>query len=271
MKKYKLIASDLDGTLMNSDLTVSKENYQAIKELTQQGVFVVPATGRTIAEMKDVFHIPEFRYVIYSNGAGIYDKENDKTFFFGLDDNASRFIIDTLNKFDAFAFVHKDGKTYVDKAKVNNMHKYQLNSTVSELVDDICVIEDNFDELFYNGGIENVSVFFTNKTEMDKFREIIKPNSELCSVECWDCNLEIFMKYAGKSNALKNLVKILDIEMEDVIAIGDSDNDRQMIIEAGLGLVAGNACQSLKDDADKVICTNDEHVISYVKKHYFDN
>ena len=83
--------------------------------------------------------------------------------------------------------------------------------------------------------------------------------------------MEIFCKDAGKGSALKILAENLGIEMEDVISIGDSDNDKQMTLMAGLGLACENACDSLKKVADKIICTNDEHVIRYVQENYFNS
>ena len=89
------------------------------------------------------------------------------------------------------------------------------------------------------------------------------------SLKIMDYNLEIFFKDAGKGSALKILAQKLNMELDDVISIGDSDNDRQMTVMSGLGLVTENGCDSLKEVADKVICSNDEHVMRYVKNHYF--
>ena len=88
-------------------------------------------------------------------------------------------------------------------------------------------------------------------------------------VEGWECNLEIFFKNAGKDNALKRLAEKLNLDMKNVISIGDSDNDRQMTILSGLGLAVENACDLLKEAADKIICSNNESVVRYVIDHYF--
>ena len=68
--KYKLIASDIDGTLLNSKLQVSPENIIAIKTMIEKGIFFVPSSGRTYREMPDVIkEIAEIRYFICSNGS----------------------------------------------------------------------------------------------------------------------------------------------------------------------------------------------------------
>ena len=112
-------------------------------------------------------------------------------------------------------------------------------------------------------------VFFTNKADAADCRDILSANPCLYMAESWDYNIEIFYKDAGKGNALQFLAHKLNIEMKDIITIGDSDNDRQMTLLPSLGLVAENGSQSLKDIADRVICSNDEHVMKYVREKYF--
>lgn len=270
MSNYKLVACDLDGTLLDSDMKLSEENIKAMKELTAKGIIVVPATGRTICEMRDVFDLPEIRYVVYSNGAAIYDKQTGENTFLGIDDGDLQFVYHTLEKFDTLTIIHKDGKTYVDKEKGQRMQGYHVSPSIEHVVNCFCAFDENIKDTFLGGGIECMSTFFVSNEDKHRCFEILRTNPKLCAVEGWNYNLEIFGKNAGKGNALKVLVEKLNMTMENIITIGDSDNDRQMTQMSGKGLVAANACDSLKQVADKVICTNDEHVLKYVKEHYFD-
>ena len=271
MNKYKLIACDLDGTLVGSDLKLSEKNYTAIKELTDMGVQFVPATGRTLCEMEEVYNLPEVRYVIYSNGAAIYDKQTGENIFMGLSDELVHFVFDTIEKYDVLTVIHKDGKTYADKIKVQNIGNYNVNANVDYLVKNCCIQDDNFKDTFLSGGLESFSSFFRNIKDQEECFDTLMTNPKIHAVRGWHCNLEVFCNDAGKGSAIKILAEKLGIDMEEVISIGDSDNDKQMTIMSGLGLVCQNGCDSLKEVADKVICTNDEHVVSYVKKNYFDN
>ena len=271
MNKYKLIACDLDGTLIGSDLKLSEKNYTAIKELTNMGVQFVPATGRTLCEMEEVYNLPEVRYVIYSNGAAIYDKKTGENTFMGLGDDEARLAYDIIEKYDTLTVIHKDGKTYADKIKAQNTGNYNVNANVDYLVKNCCIQDENFKDTFLSGGLESFSSFFSSAKEHEECFDTLILNPNLHAVKGWHCNLEVFCKDAGKGSALKILADKLGVDMKDVISIGDSDNDRQMTLMAGLGLVCQNGCDSLKEVADKVICTNNEHVIDYVKKNYFDN
>ena len=269
MNDYRLIACDLDGTLMGTDLRLSEENLQAMKELTRQGVLIVPATGRTICEMREIFDLPEIRYVIYSNGAAIFDKKTGKSIILGLEGDTLGFVFDTVLKYDTFVVIHKDGKTYADKKKASELQKYHVSVNVEYLVNEYCTLVDDFEEQLPSRDVESVVVCFSNGEDVDACRKILSSNPDLHTAEAWEYNLEIFFKDAGKGSALEILAHKLNLGLENIISIGDSDNDRQMTSMSGLGLVTENGCDSLKEIADKVICSNDEHVMRYVKNHYF--
>lgn len=269
MNNYKMIACDLDGTLLGSNLELSIENRQAIKELTELGVMIVPTTGRTLCEIENIFNLPEIRYVIYSNGAAVLDKETGEKFSWGLDGENLRFVFDTVSEFDTFMIIHKNGQTYADKEKALRPEHYRLSETVVELVRENCVLEDDFEKHILEGAVESLVVFFVNDSDMETCSNILSSNPHVQTVKSCNSNLEILSGSAGKGSSLKFLAEKLNIEIEDVISIGDGDNDRQMITMAGLGLAAENGCQELKEVCDKVICSNDEHIMRYVKEHYF--
>lgn len=267
MNDYKLIACDLDGTLLDSSTNLSEENRRAIKELTDMGVVIVPTTGCVISEMRQVYELPEIRYVIYSTGAAIYDKQTQETVLFGLDAELTNFIFDALDKYDALTIVHRDGKAYVERSKALRARDYSLHEHVQSIVEDFCIQIENLRETFADGNIEGFATFFTDESERDEYRNIISSNSELYCTVAWERNLEVFHKSAGKGKAIRHLADKLGIEMKNVISVGDSGNDVDMTVMSGLGLATANANETLKKVADKVICTNDEHIMRYVKEH----
>lgn len=269
MNDYKLIACDLDGTLLDSNMSLSEENRAAIKELTDMGVLVVPTTGRTVCEMRQVFELSRVRYVIHTTGAAVRDKKTGETVLFGLDAKNTNFVFDALDRYDAFALVHADGNAYVDKEKAERIGDYDLHPNVQTIVEDFCQLSENLREKFVCGNIEGFACFFKNEKERDEFRDIIEANPELYCTVAWERNLEVFYKGAGKAKALKHLADTLEIDMKDVITIGDSANDIDMTLAAGLGLATANARDVLKEVADEIICSNDEHIMTYVKEHYF--
>ena len=98
--KYKVICTDLDGTLLDTESQLSAENSEAIEALVNRGIIFVPTTGRTIIELpNEVRNHKSIRYFIYSNGAGIYDSKEDKAYEKLLDSETVGKILDVLEKY----------------------------------------------------------------------------------------------------------------------------------------------------------------------------
>jgi hydroxymethylpyrimidine pyrophosphatase-like HAD family hydrolase len=88
-------------------------------------------------------------------------------------------------------------------------------------------------------------------------------------VSACDYNIEITPADAGKGNALSALAKRLGVHISETIAVGDSENDIQMLTVAGLGLAMDNAVEKAKHIADEIICNNNENVADFIAKKYF--
>ena len=120
-RKYKIVASDLDGTLLNKEQTVSEENLRAIAQMNSLGVEFVPTTGRGMNEIDlSLINSPDIRYIITSNGAVVYDKNIGKTILTRyISKDTVRLTLETLRPYNVFIVVHEGGKTYYDKHKYN--------------------------------------------------------------------------------------------------------------------------------------------------------
>jgi len=268
MPKYKMIACDLDGTLFGSDSVLSKENNKAIKEIVNKGIPFVPCTGRTLSEFREVAEHPDVRYIIYSAGAAIMDKQTGERIQNGLSNEMKANILDILSHFDCFPFIHADGKCYVDRALDGMGKKYNLNDILCCSAA-LAISIDNFNDFFMETEAEYFSVFFKSSEDHKKCREMLMQDESILMAEPWPLNIEIFNKKAGKDSALRILAKKLGIDMSEVISIGDSDNDIAALKAAGLGIAVSNGTDAIKEIADEIACSNDEHIAEYVLKKYF--
>ena len=275
MPNYKLIASDLDGTLLNSDQTISQENLKAIVELSKMGVEFFPCSGRTLAEMKDIYTRPEFRYVIYSNGSVIYDKKtNTKTTFY-LDEPLIRRVFEVVAGLEVSILVHQNGEVYgeADKFTYEAMRYLNVSEyfTPTFLRDGTPIEEDLCEFVCKGGGVEMFCIHFRSPEDRLKCLEIYS-NMEGVKIASSDPNnIEIFSKDASKGTSILKLAEMLGIKREETIAVGDSLNDITMIKSAGLGLVMSNGLAEVKEIADKVICSNKEHVAKYILENIIEN
>ena len=273
MPNYKIIASDLDGTLLDSRSEVSHENLDAIKELSERGIFFAPSTGRTFAEIPATLRDnPDIRYYIHSNGAVVLDKQTGKRITNCISNEVGKRVIGVFNKYKIHKTYRQGGECYVDSAfQTEEMwDKYNVCVPHRVVVDAFSVYLDDFEErMLAADEVEVYSIFFEDLAEKQKCKEELAEIEEIAIAEVSEHNIEIFSRTAGKGSALLSLADMLDVPHSETMSLGDSDNDRSITLAAGLGLAMSNACESLKTLADGIICSNDEHVVRYVINKYF--
>ena len=272
-RKYKIVASDLDGTLLDKDQTMSEENLCAISEMNRLGVEFVPTTGRGMNEIDtSLLNSPDIRYIIASNGAVVFDKKLGKNILTNyIPSDTVRLVLETIRPYNAFLAVHAGGKTCYDKNKYNpeylnicGVGEYygHIIGQYAEAIDDF----ENF--LLSSGEVELMCIFFELDEVIRSSKQIFENCGKLCAASPSKNYLEVYSYDAGKGKTLAAFVDKLGVDIADVIAVGDSDNDYTMIKKAGLGLATANACDALKEIADKTICDNSEHIAKYVLENF---
>ena len=271
--EYKLIASDLDGTLFGPDSRVSRENWKAIEILKEKGVEFVPASGRAFYEMPAELRDSDLiRYYITSDGALVYDKQTGSQWELAMPKPASKQLLDIIYRYSDCLMVHADLNSYMD-ADNHNIPYYTGYNMTQSWIDSVCqvdVLRTGFREFVYGlSSIQSLCAFFRSKPEQRACIAELEATGEFLVAQSDGYNLEAFHKTAGKGNALQMLAQKLEIPVEATIAMGDSTNDLTMIQAAGLGLVMENGMQELKAVADRVICNNREHGVAWVLKEYF--
>lgn len=270
---YKIVASDLDGTLLNSRSKVSNENLLAISELTKKGVYFVPSTGRTFSEIPvELKNNPDIRYVIHSNGAVVFDKLTQKRIMNCISNADGRYILDVLASCDSHITIRQNGECFVDTAMQTKQlwDYYNLCEAHRVVVRDYAAHLPEFEKFSSSAdNVEVFSAFFHSYDEKIACKKQLAQNTRFRVVEADEYNLEIINANAGKGNALYALADMLGVNYADTIAIGDSDNDNSIVQASGLGLAVSNATNSLKAVADEIISSNDEHAIDYVLARYF--
>lgn len=272
MGTYRIVCSDLDGTLLDSRGMISSENMRAIAQLTERGVFFVPSTGRAFsdlpAELRDHAAI---RYFICSTGASVVDKATGQTHLTTVSRPLLAQVFSVLDRYEIHLTVRQGGTCYVDRTYANAeaFDYYNVSDPHQEIVNHYAVWRDDFPAFCQTvDDVEMVAAFFKDRDEWLAAQKEIESLGGLRVALAFDRCIEITNVDAGKGNALLWLADHLGIDREDTLSVGDSDNDATILQAAGLGLAVSNACPSLKDVADEIICSNDEHAISYILDTY---
>ena len=283
---YKLIAVDLDGTLLNSYGQISQRNKQAIQSAIQKGLEVVLTSGRSIMSVKNLAEeINANNYIICGNGAMVYDLKNQETIYSNLlnknkvlqlikicDENSIYYSIytkDTIitkNLNYNVLFYNQENANKPDNKKthiqiVQDIYNYVLNSPEEEYIK-LVVCDDN--NIIFNSiikimkGVKGVDVLDVGHMS----RKLIKSGTEEFSIEYF--YTEINTQNVDKWTAISNLISKLGIKREEVIAIGDNVNDKTMIENAGLGVAMENSAPYIKEIADIVTSNNNEDGVAKI-------
>ena len=271
--EYKIIACDLDGTLLDENQEVSKENMAALEALTQMGVHIVPASGRAFEEMPTaLLECPLIRYYITSDGAAVYDKQTGSVHELALSQEVNKEILDLLTQYETLMMIHAGTKSYMEKKTHNptDYTRFYMNQYWIDFALGKDVPIDGLVEFSYNlPTIQSFIPFFLHKKDLEEVWSILEKDPRFALAQTHPHNMEIFSCKAGKGNALLLLADLLGIDPKATIAMGDSTNDISMLQAAGLGLAMENADPKAKQAADGVICHYKDHSLKYILEHYY--
>ena len=277
---YKLIAIDLDGTMLNSYGVVTENTKNAIKRTIQKGIDVIIASGRPIDSIKTIANeIGSKNYFIAGNGALIYDIQKDENLYENYLNKEKVLEIIKMCEENSISYNVYTDKTILAKAlKYNVLYYYKENLKKPEdKQTHINIVENMYDyiskineEKFLKITIcdENKSVFqsiIRKLNEIDNIevldvshmsRKVIQQGTEEIPIEYY--YTEISSKNVDKWYAIEYLISKLNIKKEEVVAIGDNINDKKMIEEAGLGIAMGQSSPLIKEVADDITSSNEE-------------
>ena len=277
---YKLVAIDLDGTMLNSYGIVTENTKKAIKRTIEKGIDVIIASGRPVDSIKTIANeIGSKNYFIAGNGALIYDIQKDKNIYENYLNKEKVLEIIKMCEENSISYNVYTDKTILAKAlKYNVLYYYKENlkkpedkqthiNIVENLYEYINKMEE---EKFLKITIcdENKSIFQSIIKKLDEIeniqvlevshmsRKMIQQGTEEIPIEYF--YTEISSKNTDKWYALEYLMKKLKIKKEEIVTIGDNMNDKKMIEEAGLGIVMGQSNPLIKEIANEITTTNEE-------------
>lgn len=266
---YRLISLDMDGTLLNNDLKISEENIKAIHNAVLHHKNVVIATGRSLSEMNPYMQsLKDIRYFILESGAVVYDKLKEKIIyqkFFSADD--VRKIIEIADKQDSMPQYFSDGYSYTFLEKMLHMDKYNMAKFQQFYLKNVQRITD-FDQFIKNKihKMEKIIFYHQSLHEVEECYQLLKD----VHVEKPMVGMSIEMSPAGvnKATGLRFLCQKLNLDIKDVIAVGDSDNDIEILQTAGLAIGVKNANENVKQVCNVTVSDNDNNGVAQAINKY---
>lgn len=253
-EKIKVVISDLDGTLLNSDHTISAYTKSVFQELYNQNYLIIVATGRHHIDAMEIISSLELPvYLVTSNGARIHSPQKELLYSFNLESDAVKSILalDIDPEITTVLFKETVWQTSKTNKKLN---AFQKDLVYPPEVVDFAALDD------YSA----IKIFFTHDNHeklVELKNRILEDHSEEFShAFSLPICLEFMDKSVDKSVAIGKILELEGYTFEESISFGDGFNDEKMLDAAGIGLLMGNAPENLKSKLPhlEVISSNNE-------------
>ena len=263
MEKIKLIAFDLDGTLLTRDKRLTPENEDALYRAAGLGIELVPATGRFWSAMpEELLRLPFLRYAITINGAQVRDLRNDRALTRAeLPWETAVEILSYLDTVDAVYDCYQENWGWMTQSHRERAGDYTASihslAMVQKYRKPVPELKAYLRE--QGKGIQKLQCFFRDDALRRRvWAELERRFPQTAVTSSLGNNLEINAREATKGRALEQLAAHLGLALSQTAAFGDDSNDVSMLRAAGVGIAMANAAPEAKAAADRLTLSCDE-------------
>lgn len=270
-KEIKLIALDLDGTLLTTQKELSERNRMALCRCAEQGIEVVPCTGRIWAGVPEfIKNLPGVHYAITVNGAVVEDVAHHCV----LDERKMSLqtaleILEMAKGYQAMYDAYVGGRGYGEARFMDHLEEHGIPDTLQTMilqtrqpVKDLAAEIKKMDSM-----VDKINYFFRDGQERLRAKASLNDRGDVIVTSSFSNNLEINALGATKGEAIVRLADYLGLAHEQTMGFGDGENDMTMMTMSGIGVAMGNAVDSLKEKADYVTVSNDEDGVAAALEH----
>ena len=259
-KKYELIALDMDGTLLDSGQRITPRAKAVVREILAHGKQVVFATGRSRPQLEEYLEcFPKMRYLICGNGACVCDlKTGEDLFRRALPQQQVLHVMEAVEKEDVLAAFFIGNRSFMDRRTFLRMEEFGLESYRAVFAKSAVWVEDLFS--FYRDRpleVEKIALFFPSGNL--NARDGLHRRAQACArvqerthslpdtmAVSASGNMEITGEGVNKGTGLKLLCGHLGLPLSQTAAVGDGENDRELLRLAGLAVAMENASASIR-------------------------
>ena len=274
----KIVALDLDGTLLDSSKRLSDGNRAALESAAAKGVHIVPTTGRFFGMMPECIRdLPFVRYAITVNGAQVYDRLTDVALVREeIPLETAIGIMRLLDGYDVIYDCYRNNWGWMAEQFKEKAAAYATDVHYLRMIDEfrkgVPELKSHLEATAEEGNVQKIMLF----TRLDGDRDLVKaiasdvesafPDIKVTG-STWN-NLEFNARTAHKGMALKRFAESLGLSLENCMSFGDGLNDLTMIEMAGIGVAMSNACPEVLAAANYTTLSNDEDGVAAAMRHY---
>lgn len=267
--EYRLLALDMDGTVLNSQKKITTRTEAAIQQALEQGKEVLFATGRCPSEMTEYLRrFPKMKYALCLSGALIFDTASGEALSaVSISRDLAEQILNLVDQLDAMVNIYAGNDVFVEKRRQGNMEYFNCQC-FAELYDSCAVWVDDIRSVLQEKGNDIYKInFYCHDQQSWERAEKLLSNLPVDYASGIPLNFEISPKGVNKGVGLETLSRVTGIPLSQMIAVGDEGNDLAMIQTAGFGVAMGNAIDAVIEAADAMTADCDHDGVAEVIKH----
>ena len=257
--KYRLIATDMDGTLLQPDDTISTATLKVIEKAREKGVVFTLSTGRPVQGVKKYIDLLglDCPVITYNGAVVVHSGTGDVLFSQDMDKEDARMVYNLALEKGVMFILWSKNRLYASELGEKSAFYEQITSTKANLLTD-------FDSLLERGITK--FLWYDEPEILDEYIEQLKHShlKDTTFIKSRAYFMEFFSAQTSKAVALAKLGEYYGISQQEIIAIGDQTNDLSMIEYAGLGVAMGNGVDKVKNAADYVTASNTEDGVAKV-------
>ncbi|WP_243291484.1 Cof-type HAD-IIB family hydrolase [Bacillus sp. FJAT-47783] len=270
---YRLLALNIDGTLLRSNGRLQSSTKEAIEFVQKKEVYVTLVTNRHFQSAKKLAKALKLdTKLITHSGAFIANRLDQPLFVKRIPEERTFNIVQVLENFSCnIRIIHERFSIGNRKKVTSNLMSKTLLNTADPLFYPIQFVESLGEALRDDPvATPKIDIFFGDPSELKEVQKILCdafPNVDTVKVN--EVKLEVVPKGVSKASSLKILGQHLNISPEEMVVIGCELDDTEMIEQAGLGVAMGNSPFQVKRKADWITRSNDDQGVAYMVKEHF--
>ena len=258
----RLIALDLDGTLLNEKMHVSEKTRQVMEICAQQGIEIVPATGRALpAVPEEVLNLPGVHYGIFTNGAAVRDfRKNDWVSENCLSWEDTIRVIGVLRQHPVIYDMYVSEGGVSEIGLLAQLEAYGIPERECDYIRETRRAVADLEVYLRENKcpVQKMNLNFKDRETKQAVRTRLEEMPEVLVTSSLPWNLELNAAGVTKGSGLRQLCRYLGIGTEESMAFGDGENDWPMLETAGIGVAMENGALFLKERADRIAGSNRE-------------
>ncbi|MCF0136782.1 MAG: HAD family hydrolase [Oscillospiraceae bacterium] len=268
--KYKLLATDMDGTALTKDKRLSPRTVAAMQKATDQGKFIVFTTGRSISLIKPYMDaVKGMRYAITASGGTVIDTQTGNYLVHRkIDIETVKRIIAAASGSYAYPILFYDNATFGSSWCVDRLEDFGLPAYAPIYRSFMNLVDDSMSYFMeHPAELEKFNLFFGNDYEADEVYERIK-ELPVRFTSRTKTSLEINAPGVSKAEGLRVLCSHLGIDISETIAVGDAENDEELLTAAGLNVAVANGTEKVRALADIITDDNENDGVAKIIEQY---